>query len=59
LRAATWLAPEVMNNEEYSIQSDVYSFGVILWEIFTQKIPFAEVQFFKQLEDKIQNGLRP
>ncbi|PIA49567.1 hypothetical protein AQUCO_01300394v1 [Aquilegia coerulea] len=38
-----WMAPEVLRNEPSNEKSDVYSFGVILWELFTQLIPWSEL----------------
>lgn len=35
-----WAAPEVLRNEDYSLQADVFSMGVILWEIVTLEIPW-------------------
>src|SRR5687768_7743164 len=34
-----WMAPEVVNQEEYSLAADVYSFGMVLWELVTRKLP--------------------
>eukprot|EP00210_Caulerpa_lentillifera_P005373 g5135.t1 len=34
-----WAAPEVLGDQDYSIQADVYSMGVILWELITLKNP--------------------
>lgn len=38
-----WTAPEVLKHSESNEASDVYSFGVVLWEIFTRKIPWEDV----------------
>ncbi|XP_059607865.1 tyrosine-protein kinase-like otk [Phlebotomus argentipes] len=37
-----WLAPECLQDDDYSTKSDVWAFGVTVWEIFTQarEIPF-------------------
>jgi len=26
-----WMAPEIFNNEPYSLKADVYSYGIVLW----------------------------
>lgn len=41
-----WMAPEVLNQEEFDKSLDVYAFGLILWEIWTGTEPFAQVTFF-------------
>jgi serine/threonine protein kinase len=34
-----WMAPEVINSENYTEKADVYSVAIILWEIYTRAIP--------------------
>lgn len=36
-----YMAPEFIQGEEYDLPVDVYSFGIILWEMFTEEVPFA------------------
>lgn len=40
-----WLAPECLQEDEYTTKSDIYSFAVVVWELFTQaqKLPFEDV----------------
>lgn len=38
-----WQAPEVLEHQRYTQSSDVYSFGIIIWELFTRRVPFAEM----------------
>jgi len=57
----TWLAPEVLNQGEYTEQSDVYAYGIILWELVTRQHPFGEerFKFNYQIEEAILSGERP
>jgi len=38
-----WISPECLQNQRYGAASDVYSLGVVLWELFSGKLPFAEM----------------
>ncbi|XP_058458429.1 tyrosine-protein kinase-like otk [Malaya genurostris] len=40
-----WMAPECIQDDDYSIKSDIYSFAVLVWELFTQatEIPFKDL----------------
>ncbi|XP_055382342.1 tyrosine-protein kinase-like otk [Condylostylus longicornis] len=40
-----WLAPECIQEDDYTTKSDIYAFGVLTWELFNQatKIPFEEL----------------
>jgi serine/threonine protein kinase len=40
---APWMAPELLAQEEYNELVDVYSFGMIVWEMTTNKVPYAGV----------------
>lgn len=46
-----WMAPEVLENEEYDQKVDVYSFGILLIELMTGKSPFGNI---KSIEELIQ-----
>eukprot|EP00730_Choanoeca_flexa_P009274 TRINITY_DN12619_c0_g1_i2.p1 TRINITY_DN12619_c0_g1~~TRINITY_DN12619_c0_g1_i2.p1 ORF type:complete len:1785 (+),score=431.40 TRINITY_DN12619_c0_g1_i2:732-5357(+) len=37
-----WMAPEVINGGECTVQSDVYAFGITLWECMTQQDPYGD-----------------
>jgi serine/threonine protein kinase len=39
-----WMAPEIFENKPYSIKADVYSYGVVLWEIFTRRTPYRNME---------------
>ena len=38
-----YMAPEFILQQSFSDKSDVFSFGMVLWEIFTAKEPFEEL----------------
>ncbi|KAH3767537.1 Serine/threonine-protein kinase CTR1 [Pelomyxa schiedti] len=38
-----WAAPEVLRGETYSEKADVYAFGCIMWETYTNSIPFEKL----------------
>ena len=42
-----FMAPEVLECEEYSKASDVYSFGLIVYEIFMGERPFPNMNFYQ------------
>eukprot|EP00340_Litonotus_pictus_P000076 CAMPEP_0170523400 /NCGR_PEP_ID=MMETSP0209-20121228/8833_1 /TAXON_ID=665100 ORGANISM="Litonotus pictus, Strain P1" /NCGR_SAMPLE_ID=MMETSP0209 /ASSEMBLY_ACC=CAM_ASM_000301 /LENGTH=1000 /DNA_ID=CAMNT_0010811473 /DNA_START=663 /DNA_END=3665 /DNA_ORIENTATION=- len=35
-----WMAPEVIENKQYSLKADVYSFGIMVWEICSRRTPY-------------------
>ncbi|RHZ67417.1 hypothetical protein Glove_301g18 [Diversispora epigaea] len=54
-----YIAPEVLNKNQYSQSSDIYSVGIIMWIISTGKRPFANRAYDSELSVDIFNGLRP
>ena len=38
-----WMAPEVVNHEQYSRPADVFSYSMILFELLTHEIPFSDL----------------
>ena len=36
------MAPEVIENKQYTLKADVYSFGIMVWEICTRRIPYED-----------------
>ncbi|XP_032593451.1 uncharacterized protein LOC6563143 isoform X1 [Drosophila grimshawi] len=52
-----YLAPEALEDGEYSKDTDIYSFGIVFWEVMTRKKPFPDLD--TSVEEDITNGLRP
>ncbi|XP_053690254.1 tyrosine-protein kinase-like otk [Sabethes cyaneus] len=40
-----WMAPECLQDDDFSIKSDIFSFAVLVWELFTQatELPFKDL----------------
>ncbi|ELP89512.1 serine/threonine protein kinase HT1, putative [Entamoeba invadens IP1] len=54
-----WTAPEVLQGKKCSFKSDVYSLSFVIWEIFTQKRPFGDIQFMAGIYSEVTSGGRP
>ena len=37
------MAPEVIENKNYSIKADVYSYGIMIWEMCTRMTPYGDM----------------
>ncbi|CAB5320900.1 unnamed protein product [Rhizophagus irregularis] len=55
----SYIAPEVLIGESYTLSSDIYSFGVIMAEISSGKPPFYKRRHDANLASEICNGIRP
>lgn len=38
-----YMAPEVLNGEDFDEKADVYSFGLVLWEFMSESVPWNNV----------------
>lgn len=54
----TYMAPEVLNDYNFSNECDVYSYALICYEIVTNKFPYEELTV-SQIISLIPTGLRP
>jgi serine/threonine protein kinase len=60
-----WLAPEVIDGHRNSPSSDIYSLGMTLYEVFTDTVPFHDLQLSSKFDsDKLKHaictqGVRP
>jgi len=57
-RNPKWLAPEVLDGENYTIESDAYAFGIIMWEIITCQIPWSG-ESVHSIVTLVRDGARP
>jgi len=58
-RTVAWIAPEIFEKKQYTEKCDVYSYGIIFWELFSRKIPYADVSSFEIPVKVAKEGLRP
>ncbi|CAI2185532.1 8190_t:CDS:1, partial [Funneliformis geosporum] len=54
-----YIAPEILNGQDYTSSSDIYSFGMIAYEIISGSPPFPDISHDEILAIKICQGLRP
>ena len=52
-----YTALELINEKEYNEKVDIYSFGVVMWELFSEKIPFEGLSDSQCIESKKNNVL--
>src|ERR1043165_6355835 len=55
----SYMAPEILQGKQYTVNSDVYSFSMIMWELMTGRKPFWDRRDDTELIIKIRDGLRP
>ena len=54
-----WMAPESLEDDEFSTASDVWSYGVLLWEMHhPNEIPYDNIKDAAKLGMKLSRGLR-
>ncbi|CAI2192628.1 6707_t:CDS:1, partial [Funneliformis geosporum] len=54
-----FIAPEILNEQPYTLASDIYSFSIIMWEIISGVIPFKNEAYDFHLCLDICKGRRP
>jgi len=50
-----YMAPELFDRKFYDDKVDVFAFGTVLWEIYTQKIPYANCDAM-EIKQKVTKG---
>ncbi|KAH8421075.1 hypothetical protein KR222_010720, partial [Zaprionus bogoriensis] len=55
-----WLAPECIQEDEYTTKSDIFAFAVVVWELFNQatKLPHEELSNEQVLQQALANTLQ-
>jgi len=53
-----WMSPESIVKKKYSLPSDVWSFGVLLFEIFSNREPYPELDAVQAALQVCEHGLR-
>lgn len=54
-----YMAPELINDDDYGKEVDVYAFGILAYEIITGKQPYSDITNVYNLMARIINGERP
>jgi len=55
-----WMAPEVIRMKDanpFSFQSDVYAFGIVMFELFTQQLPYSNINNKDQILFMVGRGV--
>ncbi|KAM8711191.1 hypothetical protein ACLKA7_000343 [Drosophila subpalustris] len=54
-----WLAPECIQEDEYTTKSDIFAFGVVVWELFNQatKLPHEDLTNEQVVQRALDNTL--
>ena len=50
-----YMAPEIFDRKFYDDKVDVFAFGTVIWEIYTQKIPYANCDAM-EIKQKVTKG---
>jgi serine/threonine-protein kinase CTR1 len=53
-----YMAAELLQNKTFSKKVDVYAFGILMWEVFEESVPFAELMV-SEIRDCVVAGQRP
>eukprot|EP00127_Corallochytrium_limacisporum_P001531 Clim_evm10s64 gene=Clim_evmTU10s64 len=54
-----YMAPELLQNQEYNEKVDVYAYGMMAYEVFFRQIPFQEMPHFRVAVAVGVQGARP
>eukprot|EP00051_Salpingoeca_urceolata_P010652 m.130671 g.130671 ORF g.130671 m.130671 type:complete len:1329 (-) comp16798_c1_seq4:908-4894(-) len=54
-----YMAPELLDHNQYGLAVDVYSFGICCWEVYTRDTPYTSITNKWRLIEQVLGGLRP
>jgi serine/threonine protein kinase len=54
-----WMAPELLSDAEYGPPVDVYAYGMILYEMYTEKVPFSGLERMRIYRMVVDEQQRP
>jgi serine/threonine protein kinase len=54
-----YIAPEILQGQNYTKAADIYSFGIIMYEVISGLPPYYDLSHDENLAIKICQGLRP
>ena len=54
-----YTAPEILKGNKYSQKADIYSFAFVLWELYTQQVPFHDIPVVDAAIRACDENLRP
>jgi small GTP-binding protein len=52
-------SPEILGEKQYNTAVDIYSFAMLIYNLFTNRIPFSDIQHDLTVVRKIEKGDRP
>ncbi|EAY09923.1 TKL family protein kinase [Trichomonas vaginalis G3] len=60
LGTAQWMAPELFSGDgSYDTCVDVYAYGILLWELFTQQMPYTQMRLLQIAVGVLKEKMRP
>ncbi|KAG7345162.1 sserine/threonine protein kinase with PASTA sensor domain [Nitzschia inconspicua] len=54
-----YMAPEVVLCKNYGFAADVYSYSIVIWEVFSGKLAYEEMDFNSHFEEVVMKEKRP
>lgn len=54
-----YMAPEVILCKDYGLSVDVYAFAIVFWEVMSNQLAYAKMNFEKHFDQAVQKKKRP